>query len=55
METLQKVTKQKKTTTIVVTHDIRLVDYCDKVYKMTDGVLSALEKQAEKEIDPIPQ
>jgi putative ABC transport system ATP-binding protein len=55
MELLQKVTKQKKTTTIVVTHDIRLVDYCDKVYKMTDGVLSALKKQAEKEINPIPQ
>ncbi|WP_338471197.1 ABC transporter ATP-binding protein [Niallia sp. XMNu-256] len=40
MELLKKVTKQKKTTTIVVTHDIRLVGYCDKVYKMTDGVLS---------------
>ena len=40
MELLQKVTKQKKTTTIVVTHDIRLVGYCDKVYKMTDGVLA---------------
>ncbi|TWI59653.1 putative ABC transport system ATP-binding protein [Halalkalibacter nanhaiisediminis] len=55
MELLQKVTKQKKTTTIVVTNDIRLVDYCDKVYKMTDGVLLALEKQDEKEIDHIPQ
>src|SRR3954447_7447132 len=40
MELLQKVTKQKKTTTIVVTHDTRLVSYCDKVYKMTDGVLA---------------
>jgi len=46
MDLLKKVTKQKKTTTIVVTHDIRLVDYCDKVYNMTDGVLSAIEKQA---------
>ena len=43
MDLLKKVTKQKKTTTIVVTHDIRLVDYCDKVYKMTDGVLTAVE------------
>lgn len=41
MELLKKVTRQKKTTTIVVTHDIRLVGYCDRVYKMTDGVLSA--------------
>lgn len=40
MALLKQVTKQKQTTTIVVTHDIRLVNYCDKVYKMTDGVLS---------------
>jgi putative ABC transport system ATP-binding protein len=39
MELLKKVTKNKNTTTIVVTHDIRLVGYCDKVYRMTDGVL----------------
>lgn len=39
MELLKEETKNKKTTTIVVTHDIRLVDYCDKVYKMVDGVL----------------
>ncbi|TSI07392.1 ABC transporter ATP-binding protein [Lysinibacillus sp. BW-2-10] len=44
MELLKEVTTQKKTTTIVVTHDIRLVDYCDKVYKMTDGVLTEIEK-----------
>jgi putative ABC transport system ATP-binding protein len=44
MKLLKKVTKQKKTTTIVVTHDIRLIDYCDKVYKMTDGVLSVVEQ-----------
>ena len=39
MELLKNETKSKNTTTIVVTHDIRLVGYCDKVYKMTDGVL----------------
>jgi len=39
MELLKNETKNKGTTTIVVTHDTRLVDYCDKVYKMTDGVL----------------
>lgn len=39
MELLKTETKSKKTTTIVVTHDIRLVDYCDKVYKMVDGVM----------------
>lgn len=40
MELLQTETKNKNTTTIVVTHDTRLIDYCDKVYKMTDGVLA---------------
>lgn len=39
MELLKEETKNKKTTTIVVTHDIRLIEYCDKVYKMVDGVL----------------
>ncbi|WP_019414681.1 ABC transporter ATP-binding protein [Paenisporosarcina sp. TG20] len=44
MSLLQKETKSKNTTTIVVTHDIRLVGYCDKVYKMTDGTLVLEEK-----------
>lgn len=39
MELLQNETKSKNTTTIVVTHDVRLVDYCDKVYNMTDGLI----------------
>lgn len=39
MDLLQKETKEKNITTIVVTHDTRLITYCDKVYKMTDGVL----------------
>lgn len=40
MELLQKETKNKNTTTIVVTHDTRLLDYFDHVYNMTDGVLT---------------
>ena len=40
MELLKNETKNKNTTTIVVTHDIRLVDYCDKVNNMTDGILT---------------
>ncbi|MBZ5200969.1 ABC transporter ATP-binding protein [Planomicrobium chinense] len=39
MGLLKDETKNKMTTTIVVTHDTRLIDYCDKVYKMVDGVL----------------
>lgn len=36
---LAEETKQKNKATIMVTHDLRLVDYCDKVYLMQDGVL----------------
>ncbi|WP_313894210.1 ABC transporter ATP-binding protein [Psychrobacillus sp.] len=43
MELLKNETKNKKTTTIVVTHDVRLVEYFDKVYKMTDGVLEQVK------------
>lgn len=44
MELLKRETKNKKTTSIVVTHDTRLVSYCDKVYTMTDGVLVLQEE-----------
>lgn len=40
MELLRNETKNKNTTTIVVTHDTRLIGYCDKVFNMTDGVLT---------------
>ena len=40
MELLKNETKNKNTTTIVVTHDTRLIHYCDNVYHMTDGVLT---------------
>lgn len=44
MELLKRETKSKNTTTIVVTHDTRLISYCDKVYKMTDGDIRLEEK-----------
>ena len=37
---LAKEAKEKNKATIMVTHDLRLVDYCDKVYLMDDGRLS---------------
>lgn len=33
-------THQYQKTTIMVTHDTRLIDLCDKVYYMNDGILS---------------
>lgn len=46
MELLKSETKNNKTTTIVVTHDTRLMSYFDKVYQMTDGVLEDITEQA---------
>jgi len=40
MDMLREMTVESEKTTIVVTHDTRLIDYCDKVYEMTDGNLS---------------
>lgn len=37
---LAKEAKEKNKATIMVTHDLRLVDFCDKVYLMQDGSLS---------------
>lgn len=51
MELLKKETKSKKTTTLVVTHDIRLIDYCDRVFKMVDGVLHEESKQQAEQED----
>lgn len=51
MELLKRETKKKKTTSIVVTHDTRLVSYCDKVYTMTDGVLVLQEGSTSVEKD----
>lgn len=49
MELLQRETKNKNTTTIVVTHDTRLISYCDKVYKMVDGDIKLEEKPVEED------
>lgn len=36
---LAKETRTRKKATIMVTHDERLIEYCDTVYEMRDGVL----------------
>lgn len=37
---LREVTHATQKTTIMVTHDQRLLEYCDRVYRIVDGVLS---------------
>ncbi|GAB3055312.1 hypothetical protein GCM10027286_18440 [Virgibacillus ainsalahensis] len=46
MEMLQDLTKKRGKTTIVVTHDTRLLDYCDKVYEITDGRISLQQRES---------
>ena len=40
MKILQKQTKERNKTCVIVTHDERLTHFCDKTYFMEDGVLS---------------
>lgn len=40
VDILARETKSKQKATIMVTHDERLIDKCDKVYVMKDGVLT---------------
>ncbi|GGL54825.1 ABC transporter ATP-binding protein [Sporolactobacillus putidus] len=42
MSILSHETKEKNKATIVVTHDNRLIHYCDKVYTIVDGELTPL-------------
>lgn len=37
---LSKETKEQNKATIMVTHDERMLDFCDKVYEIVDGILS---------------
>lgn len=39
VELLAKETKEQQKATIMVTHDERMLKYCDKVYEIIDGVL----------------
>lgn len=39
VDLLARETRQRDKATIMVTHDERLIDYCDSVYEMHDGVL----------------
>ncbi|MFD1386180.1 ABC transporter ATP-binding protein [Oceanobacillus sp. FSL W7-1293] len=45
MRMLKEITEEKQTATIVVTHDTRLIEDCDKVYQMTDGNMELQEKE----------
>lgn len=39
VQLLARETRERGKATIMVTHDERLIEYCDKVYEMRDGVL----------------
>lgn len=49
VEILARETKDKKKATIMVTHDERLIGYCDKVYYMEDGELRLDKEKSNKQ------
>ena len=53
MKLLKRETENNQTTTIVVTHDTRLIDFCDKVFVMRDGVLKEETKKKIEREDPL--
>ena len=50
MEIFKKETKNRSTTTIVVTHDTRLLSYFDSVYQMTDGSLKLVQSNLQMNV-----
>ncbi len=44
MAIFKKITAETGTTIIVVTHDLRILDNCDRVFSMNDGVLTEDKK-----------
>ncbi|HAQ1188064.1 TPA: hemin ABC transporter ATP-binding protein, partial [Enterococcus faecium] len=43
VDILAKESKDKNKATIMVTHDTRLIDKCDRIFMMEDGVLKEKE------------
>ena len=44
IQLLKKLTKNSNRTTVIVTHDERLLEYCDRVFKVVDGVVEEIGK-----------
>lgn len=40
VELIRKEVKNRNKAAVMVTHDERMLEYCDKVYRMADGVLT---------------
>ena len=45
IDIFKRISKESQTTIIMVTHDVRMLDECDRVFEMKDGVL---EEKVEK-------
>lgn len=44
IQLLKDLTKNSNRTTVIVTHDERLLEYCDRVFKVVDGVVEEIGK-----------
>ncbi len=43
MKLLRDITNETDRTTVIVTHDTRLLEYCDRIFEVVDGVLTEKE------------
>lgn len=54
VELMAKQVKDRNKAAIMVTHDERMLKYCDKVYQMQDGVLTLLDMTSKRK-EPVSQ
>lgn len=46
---LREITHKEQKTTVMVTHDQRLLPHCDRVYRIVDGVLTEVDLTPESD------
>lgn len=52
MEMMVRMARENKQTLVIVTHDIEIAAYADKIYHIIDGRISAVEDNRDKQIIP---
>lgn len=50
MEMMVSMSRENHQTLVIVTHDVEIAAYADKIYHITDGIISSVEDNTEKQI-----
>ena len=55
MEMMVKMARENKQTLVIVTHDIEIAAYADRIYHIIDGRIDAVEDNRDKQIIPLEE